>query len=130
MYLHFLHSSCASRPCCRPTREYIHVQCGSLQALSCPCTCIHLTSINCSYRNSSSSRACSHVCVSSYRTRVSVCPSHGRTMSSVSGDIALHDNNTCVTPEEKMHNPVQLFLACWPSSAGCSTPSLWSHGVI
>ena len=29
-----------------------------------------------------------------------------------------------------MRNPVQLFLACWPSSAGCSTNYLWSHGVI
>ena len=30
----------------------------------------------------------------------------------------------------QMRNPVQLFLACWPSSAGCSTNYLWSHGVI
>ena len=41
----------------------------------------------------------------------------------------IHDNKKCVTPEKKMRNPVQLFLACWLSSAGCSTPSLWSHGV-
>ena len=29
-----------------------------------------------------------------------------------------------------MRNPVQLFLACWPSSAGCSTNYLWSHMYI
>ena len=30
------------------------------------------------------------------------------------------DNKTCVTPHKKMRNPVQLFLARWLSSAGCT----------
>ena len=40
-----------------------------------------------------------------------------------------HYHKVCVTPEKNVQPCTALFLACWLSSAGCSTPSLWSHGV-